>query len=399
MRSYRLNSYISITSTFFINPDTLSGTAFTNAFAGKSVFVTGHTGFKGPWMCLWLDRLGADVTGYSLAAHTEPDNYTISGVRDSLVAECQADIRDYAVLKQSLAEAKPDVVFHLAAQSVVRESYRTPRETFDVNVMGTACLLDAVRELGRPVTVVVITSDKCYRNVEQVWGYRETDALGDHDPYSASKGAVELLVDSYRKSYFHPEKLAEHGVKIATARAGNVIGGGDWTADALIVDMVKALSRGESLKLRCPGAIRPWQHVLQALSGYMTLAAHMLDSDDPSLLDAWNIGPLPGNELTVQQIVELFIQVWGEGDWIDASDPNQLHEANMLRLSIDKAMWQLHWLPRWDVRESIVQTARWYHKYFEGLESMRDVTFEQIAAYEKAEATQGSLAMQTARAE
>jgi CDP-glucose 4,6-dehydratase len=357
---------------------------FANAFAGKSVFVTGHTGFKGPWLCHWLDRLGAAVTGYAKAPHTDPNNFATSRVSDALVAHHEHDIRDYDALKAALIEAQPDVIFHLAAQTVVREGYRSPRETFDVNVMGTAVLLDAVREIGEPVTIVVVTSDKCYRNVEQVWGYRETDALGDCDPYSASKGATELLVDSYRKSYFHPAKLSEHGVKLATARAGNVIGGGDWTADALIVDVVEALAHGETLELRCPHAVRPWQHVLEALSGYLTLAARMLESDDPSLLDAWNIGPLPGNELTVQQIVELFIDVWGDGAWTDASDTNQPHEANVLRLSIDKAMWQLDWRPRWNVREAVLQTARWYRHYFEGIEPMPMITREQISEYEHA---------------
>ncbi len=364
---------------------------FANAFSGRSVFVTGHTGFKGSWLCLWLERLGATVTGYALEPPTDPNNFTISGIRDSLADHYEADIRDEDKLATAMQEADPDLVLHLAAQSVVRRSYEIPRETFDVNVMGTASVLESVRRLNKPCSVVCVTSDKCYQNVEQVWGYRETDALGEHDPYGGSKGAAELVIRSYRHSFFPPERLDQHGVKLASARAGNVIGGGDFTSHALIVDIVKALAENQTVQIRSPGAFRPWQHVLQALSGYLTLAAKLLHSDDPQYCSGWNIGPLPGNELPVRQIVDLFLEEWGSGRWEDVSDPTQLHEAHILRLAIDKAIWLLDWKPRWTVHESLRQTARWYRHYLDDPRTMRDLSLEQIQDYESAYETAPNL--------
>lgn len=355
---------------------------FADTFAGRSVFVTGHTGFKGSWLCLWLKRLGATVTGYALEPPTNPNNFTVSEIFELLSKHYEADIRDETTLHAALQDAAPDVVLHLAAQSVVRKSYRIPRETFEVNVIGTASLLDGVRKLGKPCVVVVVTSDKCYENREQVWGYRESDPFGDYDPYGGSKGAAEILVRSYRRSFFPPGRVYEHGVKLASARAGNVIGGGDWTADALIVDIVRALSQDKPVPIRNPGSYRPWQHVLQALSGYITLAARLLESDNPDLCSGWNIGPLPGNELSVREVVELFLQEWGAGSWINISDPAQPHEANILRLAIDKALWQLDWKPRWSVHEALRQTARWYKQFFVEPESMRQLCVKQIEAYE-----------------
>ena len=352
------------------------------SFADRSVFVTGHTGFKGTWLCLWLQTMGARVTGYALAPPTDPNNFTISRVREGLADHYEADIRDESTLHTAMRNAQPDVVLHLAAQSVVRKSYQIPRETFDVNVMGTASVLEGARKLDNPCAVVCVTSDKCYENREQVWGYRECDAFGEHDPYGASKGAAEILIRSYLRSFFPPEKLREHGIKLASARAGNVIGGGDWTTDALIVDVVKALAAGRSVDLRSPGAYRPWQHVLQALSGYLTLAARLLESDEPSLCGGWNFGPLPGNELPVREVVELFFQEWGSGSWNDVSESDNPHESHILRLSIDKAIWQLGWKPRWDVQRTLYETARWYRTYFEQPELIRELAFKQIADYE-----------------
>ncbi len=306
------------------------------AFAGRSVLVTGHTGFKGSWLALWLHRLGAKVTGYALPPPTEPSNFCASAVRDLLAKHYEAEIRDAAALHAAVAAAQPDVVFHLAAQSLVRESYQSPRATFEVNVIGTLGLLDAVRAAGKPCVVVSVASDKCYENREQVWGYREIDPLGGHDLYSASKGAAEIAVAAYRRSFFPPERLGRHGVKLATARAGNVIGGGDWAKDRILTDAVRHLESGRPVPVRNPDAVRPWQHVLEPLSGYLTLAARMLESDAPSWCDAWNFGPLPGEELPVRRLVELFLQYWGEGTWTDVSDPNQPHEAGVLRLNIDK---------------------------------------------------------------
>lgn len=359
-------------------------TPFDGVFSGRKVFVTGHTGFKGSWLCLWLSRLGAEVVGYALSPPTTPSHYDVADVDEVLAKSYDADIRDFETLNQAMQDAQPDVVLHLAAQTVVRESYRIPRETFDINAVGTASVLDAVRSLNRPCTVLCITSDKCYENVEQMWGYRETDAFGDHDPYGGSKGAAEIVVRSYRHSFFAPDRLAQHGVKLASARAGNVIGGGDWTSDALIVDLVKSLELGQPVELRNPHAYRPWQHVLQALSGYLTLVQKMLQSDDASYCEGWNIGPLPGNELSVRGVVETFLEEWGTGSWCDVSRPDQLREATLLHLAIDKAMWRLPWKPCWTVQESLQKTARWYKAWFEGPKSMRDYSLSQINEYEQA---------------
>lgn len=355
---------------------------FLESFKGRSVFVTGHTGFKGSWLCLWLHRLGANVTGYSLEPPTEPNNFTVSGIQGLLRKHYEADVRDEQTLHAALREAAPDVVLHLAAQSVVSTGYELPRETFETNVIGIASLLDGIAKLERDCAVVVITSDKCYENREQVWGYRESDPFGDFDPYGASKGAAEILVRCYRKSFFPPERIADHGVRLASARAGNVIGGGDWTTNALLVDMFNAFSSGRELDVRTPNACRPWQHVLQALSGYLTLAARLSEPDAEKFCDGWNIGPAAGSELSVSKIVEFFIDEWGSGSWRDASDPNRRREAEILRLSIDKAIWQLGWQPLWGVEETFRRAAEWYRAYESGSVPMSQVGLEQIAAYE-----------------
>jgi len=357
---------------------------FHDAFSGRSVFVTGHTGFKGSWLSLWLHELGAKVTGYALAPPTEPNNFTVSGIEPLLVDHYEADVRDADTLHGALAQAEPDVILHLAAQSVVKMGYEIPRETFETNVIGIASLLDGVAKLDRPCSVVIVTSDKCYENREQVWGYRETDPFGDRDPYGASKGAAEILVRCYRSSFFPPGRLSEHGVKLASARAGNVIGGGDWTSNALIVDMFKAFSEGQELEVRGPHACRPWQHVLQALSGYLTLAAKLLDSDDPRFCDGWNFGPVAGGELSVREVVEFFAREWGSGTWRDVSNSAHQHEAEILRLSIDKAIWQLDWRPLWDVEETFHRAAEWYKAYLDRSISMQALCLEQIQAYEEA---------------
>lgn len=356
---------------------------YSGRFKGRSVFVTGHTGFKGSWLCLWLSHLGASVTGYALTPPSQPNNFTLSGIRSLLTDHYQADIRDEQTLHAALKKAKPDIILHLAAQSIVRESYNIPRETFDVNVMGTASLLDGIRLLDKPCAVVLVTSDKCYRNREQVWGYRESDPLGDLSPYGGSKGAAELLIRSYRHAYFHPARLQDHGIKIASARAGNVIGGGDWTQDALVVDIVRALSKNKPALLRNPYASRPWQHVLQALNGYLTLAQRLTENDDPSLCSAWNIGPQAGEELPVQDLADLFIGEWGQGSWQDVSLSSAPHEAEILRLNIDKALWQLGWKPGWDVFETVRQTALWYKRYFDRPDTVQSFSLQQIKDYEQ----------------
>ncbi|MCY2985001.1 MAG: CDP-glucose 4,6-dehydratase [Planctomycetota bacterium] len=353
-------------------------------FKDKSVLVTGHTGFKGSWLCLWLHRLGAKVSGLSLEPPTTPNHFSEANIVDLLDFHILADIRDEKAVGCAIEESQPDLILHLAAQTIVRRGYREPLETFSTNVMGTACVLEAIRLAKRPCSVVVVTSDKCYDNREQVWGYRETDPMGEKDPYGSSKGAAELVVRSYRDSYFPVSKIAQHGIKVASARAGNVIGGGDWTEDALIVDVIKALSIGEPVLVRNPNAFRPWNHVLQALSGYLTLSARLMTSNDPAYCSGWNIGPLPGNEIPVREVVELLLDEWGEGSWIDGNDPSAPREAGILRLSIDKALWELNWKPCWDVRESIRQTAKWY-RHRQGNEgSMHDFSLSQIIEYEDA---------------
>ena len=360
----------------------MSELSYSSAFQGKSIFVTGHTGFKGSWLCLWLKQLGARVAGYALDPPTSPNNFDVCRVEESLDRHHIGDIRDHDTLVKAMSDAKPDLVLHLAAQTVVREGYRIPRETFDVNVMGTASVLDCVRELDRPCAVICVTSDKCYENRDHIWGYRESDPMGESDPYGASKGAAELLIRSYRNSFFHPEKLDQHGVKLASVRAGNVIGGGDWTSDALIVDLVNSLIDGRPAELRNPSAYRPWQHVLQALSGYLALAGRMLRSNEPTLCSGWNIGPLPGNELSVSQLVEQFIAEWGHGSWKDVSSPHEPHESRLLYLAVDKAVWGLNWKPAWSVQKAIAMTVDWYKHYVEDPQTIRQFTMSQIDAFE-----------------
>ena len=353
-------------------------------FEGKRVFLTGHTGFKGSWLALWLHSLGAEVTGYALDSPTDPNHFSGADVKSVLERHHVGDIRDESRLNSAMQQAAPDIVMHLAAQTVVRTGYQIPRETYDVNVMGTIGVLDAIRSLERPCAALMVTSDKCYENVEQVWGYREEDALGEHDPYGGSKGAAEIAIRSYRHSFFSPDRMGEHGVRLASARAGNVIGGGDWTKDALIVDVFQALTAGRPVEIRSPGALRPWQHVLQCLSGYLTIGAKLLQASDGEYCTGWNIGPMPGNELTVQEVVEHFIDCWGHGEFVDVSDPNQLPEANILRLCIDKAIWKLQWKPRWSTRESIAKTVQWYRAYLQNPSAVRDVSLSQIAEYQHA---------------
>ena len=351
-----------------------------DAFKDRSVFVTGHTGFKGSWLSLWLSKLGARVTGYSLKSPTDPSNFELSNVRDVLVRHDEADVRDFAKLRSALEHAQPDLIFHLAAQPLVLESYRNPRDTFEINVMGTANLLEAIRQLGFACSVVVVTSDKCYENQEWLWGYRESDQIGGRDPYSASKGLTELLVSSYRRSFFQPDEL-RGGVRLATARAGNVIGGGDWSPNHIVVDVIGALAHGEPVRVRSPNAVRPWQHVLESLSGYLTLASALLDGDGDRYCDGWNFGPNLEDSIAVRQLVDLLIQHWGDGEWLDASDSSMPHEAQTLRLSIEKAKSLLGWQPRWSVADAVEHTVRWHRRYLDGPCNLQAACLEQIDAY------------------
>jgi len=356
---------------------------FNDSFKGRSVFVTGHTGFKGSWLALWLHRLGAKVTGYSLLPPTEPNNFLASNIKDVLECHYEADVRDASELHPALKKSKPDVIFHLAAQSLVLQSYASPRETFDVNLMGTACLLDGVRGMNRPCVMIIVTSDKCYANHEKESGYSEEDPIGGDDPYSASKGATELLAAAYRRSFFPSELVSTHGVKLATVRAGNVFGGGDWAKDRLIADIVKALSENSEIPVRHPEYVRPWQHVLEPLSGYLTLASKMLESDDRKWCSAWNFGPLEEEMVSVKELVEKFCNAWGCGSWTDCSDNNGLREKAILRLSICKVTRELGWRPRWGLDEAIDCTARWYRQFYSGVTTMRKACEDDIIAYEQ----------------
>jgi CDP-glucose 4,6-dehydratase len=335
---------------------------------GKRVLLTGHTGFKGGWLALWLADLGAEVTGYALAPGTSPALYEAAGVAN-VVRSVIADVRESARLETIVSETRPDFVFHLAAQAIVRTSYEEPVETFDVNVLGTARLLEALRRAGRPVAVVVVTSDKCYENCEWPWGYRENEALGGHDPYSASKAAAELVVSAYRRSFFPPARLAGHGLALASARAGNVVGGGDWGRDRLVPDAVAALVQGNPIPVRNPDAVRPWQHVLEPLAGYLLLGARLSGVGTRSPADhceAWNFGPRTEDSRPVRDVVDALVAAWGAGSWEDRHDRAAPHEAGSLRLAIDKARARLGWSPRWGFEETLRRTTEWYRAFHAG---------------------------------
>jgi CDP-glucose 4,6-dehydratase len=356
-------------------------TLFGAAYTGKRVLVTGHTGFKGAWLCEWLLSLGADVTGLSLPPPSEPSLFAQLGLARRL-RHVVGDIQEPEVLRQTVAEAKPDFVFHLAAQALVRESYRRPRETFNVNAMGTLHLLEALRDVSQPCAAVFITTDKCYENREWHHGYRETDALGGRDPYSASKAAAELIIGSYRHSFFQ-----NHPVKIASSRAGNVIGGGDWAADRIVPDCIRALQKNKPIPVRNRRATRPWQHVLEPLSGYLWLGASLALpklrlGDLPALASAFNFGPNRDANRTVRELVEEVLLHW-PGRWQDKTDPAAPHEAGLLQLSTDKAAALLRWFPVWSFSEAVEQTVRWYRQAgrFTNPKSFQKLTRGQITQY------------------
>jgi CDP-glucose 4,6-dehydratase len=353
------------------------------AYAGKKVLLTGHTGFKGSWLTLWLRELGAEVTGYALAPDPMPSLFLAAGV-ERACRHVVADVRDLARFRSVLRETKPDFVFHLAAQPLVRLSYELPLETLQTNVLGTAHVLEAIRLEARPCTVVIITSDKCYENRERDHGYAEDEPMGGHDVYSMSKGAAELVVSSYRRSFFHPSRLAQHGVAIASARAGNVVGGGDWARDRIVPDAVSALAAGRPIPVRNPDGVRPWQHVLEPLGGYLLLGARLAGVPDPfglsvapaeggggvearaSYCEPWNFGPHAEDARPVRAVVEALIRAWGRGTWEDRRDPHAPHEAGLLRLAIEKARTRLGWSPRWGFEETFRRTVEWYRAFHAG---------------------------------
>jgi CDP-glucose 4,6-dehydratase len=347
---------------------------------GKRVFVTGHTGFKGGWLCLWLKKLGAEVTGYSLPPSTHPSLFEEAQVGEDMHS-VYADIRDLEKLKSELAAAHPDIVFHLAAQPLVRHSYADPVETYATNVMGTVHLLESVRSVTGIRAVVNVTSDKCYENREWPWGYRENEAMGGYDPYSSSKGCAELTSAAYRNSYFNPQDHSRHGVAIATARAGNVIGGGDWSPDRLVPDFMRAVAAAAPVVIRNPHAIRPWQHVLESLNGYLLLA-EKLCTDGPGFSGAWNFGPHDEDARPVQWVVERLVREWGDGAGWQPDGGNHPHEAHHLKLDISKARTGLGWEPRWNLGQALQHTAAWYRAWHQG-EPMREFSGRQIAQYEQ----------------
>ena len=343
----------------------------------RRVLVTGHTGFKGGWLSLWLAARGAQVHGFALDPPTTPSFHAACNIAGRVAADRRGDIRDPAALHACLAAARPEFIFHLAAQPLVRRSYREPLDTFDVNVMGTARLLEAVRACDSVRAVVVVTTDKVYDNRECDWAYRETEPLGGADPYSASKACTELVCASYRRSF-----LDTGGIRLATARAGNVIGGGDWAADRLVPDFLRAVAAGEPLAIRAPGSVRPWQHVLEPLAGYLLLAERLLESD--RFAEAWNFGPSEDDARPVGWVVDQLCGLLPDARWRrDGAD--HPHEAGMLRLDSTKARHRLGWRPRWGLAEALARTTDWHREWQSGAD-MAAVSLAQIGAFETAAA-------------
>ncbi len=346
----------------------------TGFWRGKRVFVTGHTGFKGGWLSLWLQAMGAEVHGYALSPPTEPNLFSVAAIEKGMASSTIADIRDADKLRLALHAAKPDLVFHLAAQPLVRYSYAHPAETYAVNVMGTVHLLEAIRATASVKAVVNVTTDKCYENREWAWGYRENEAMGGFDPYSSSKGCAELVTAAYRRSF-----LEAAGVALASARAGNVIGGGDWANDRLIPDFLRAIDADETLKIRSPNATRPWQHVLEPLSGYLMLAERLY-SDGASFAEAWNFGPADQDARPVQWIVEQLAEMRSGVNWQCDEAPHP-HEAHCLKLDSSKAHHLLKWRPRWQLQQALQKTLEW-HEAWRRCEDMRAITLAQISGYQ-----------------
>lgn len=347
---------------------------------GKKVFVTGHTGFKGSWLSLWLHSLGADVTGYALGPPTEPSLFDLCRLKE-IIHSVRGDVRDLEQLTSAMLKAGPEIVIHMAAQSLVRESYRTPVETYAVNVMGTVNLLESVRNCKGVKAVVNVTTDKCYENREWVWGYRESEPMGGYDPYSNSKGCSELVTSAYRSSFFNQRDYAVHGVAVASARAGNVIGGGDWAADRLIPDCVRALLKGERIRIRNPYAIRPWQHVLEPLSGYLILAQSLYEKG-ADFAEGWNFGPNDEDARPVEWIIKKMCEKWGNNSSYEIDKGDHPHEARYLKLDCSKAKAGLEWHPRWDLEKAIDSIIEWTYAYKDKID-LRQASMSQIEAYSK----------------
>lgn len=357
--------------------------SFAGAYTGQTVLVTGHTGFKGSWLTTWLLELGANVVGFSLEqAPTLPSNFVMSDLARQ-ITDIRGDVRDYDAIRRVVANHRPEIVFHLAAQPIVLHSISRPKLTFDTNAGGTVNMLEAIRETGGVRALVSITTDKVYENMEWLWGYRETDRLGGHDPYSASKAMAEMAIAAYRHSFFAPERYDEHGMALASVRAGNVIGGGDFADFRLVPDCMKALMEGEPIGIRNPLSIRPWQHVLEPLSGYLWLG-HKLLEEGPDYGEAWNFSPREQWGIPAQQLAGKLIELWGSGSWIHTDPGYAKVETGQLRLSWEKAAARLSWQPVYTWEEALVEIVSWFKAYQRSLSEpvdMQEVALRHIGAY------------------
>jgi CDP-glucose 4,6-dehydratase len=358
--------------------------AFAGRLDGCKVLVTGHTGFKGGWLCLWLHHLGARVGGYALPPESSPNLFELARVEET-VQHVTADVRDHDSLLRVMQDLQPELVLHLAAQSLVRRSYREPKATFDTNVAGTVNLLETIRATDSVQAAVIVTSDKCYESREWIHGYREDDRLGGHDPYSASKGAAELVTAAFQRSFFSSRAAGGRVLGLATVRAGNAIGGGDWSEDRIVPDAMRAVAADQPLVIRNPGSVRPWQHVLEPLAGYLALAVRLL-GDPERYSGAWNFGPIEPVLVNVESLVSAFFKRLGRGESIVQSDSRSLHETGLLRLSCDKAMIHLGWQPLWTTAIAIDHTADWYRGVFLGDRDARELSLQQIESYQQAAA-------------
>lgn len=343
----------------------------------KKVLVTGHTGFKGSWLSIWLKEMGADVTGYAMNPYSDEDNYVISGVANR-IKDIRGDIRDREHLIRVFAEVQPEIVFHLAAQPLVIDSYADPYYTYDVNVMGTMSVLEAIRKTQSVRAAVMITTDKCYENKETMTGYKETDSFGGYDPYSSSKACDEILISSYRNSFFPDDKYCEHHKAIASVRAGNVIGGGDWAANRILPDTIRAIEKNEPVQIRNRYAVRPWQHVLEPLSGYITVAERLYN-DGSKYAEGWNFGPDENSIWTVWDVASCVVESYGKGSLVEVNKSNAVHEAGKLMLNIDKARTILGWSPKLGVKEAVEWTVEWYRERFSM--DCYDICSKQIRRY------------------
>lgn len=349
-----------------------------NIYKNRRVLITGHTGFKGSWLCLLLNQLGADVYGYALEPPTSPNLFEDAKIEE-LITSHIGDIRDLENLQKVMLQVQPEIVFHMAAQPLVRESYKLPVETYSVNVMGTVHILEACRNTASVKAIVNVTTDKCYENQEWHWAYRENEPIGGYDPYSNSKGCSELVSSAYRNSYFNPKEYRKHGVALASARAGNVIGGGDWADDRLIPDFIRAITNGEKVRIRSPYAIRPWQHVLEPLTGYLTLAAKLYN-EGAEYAQGWNFGPDDSDVKNVEWITKTICEMWGNGASYYIDNNPQPHEAKYLKLDCSKARAELDWGTRWNIETTLKSIVDWNKAFFAG-ENIRVKTLLQIESY------------------